>query len=282
MDGLGSAFLTARARKVERVSKRDAQKDLDDLIALRATGATVEPRHERLATFEQVIDGWLDAGCPSVSSTSRTRHAREKSPSTIANARTLLDVHVRATIGGLRVDRTTTTRLEQLFQKMAASGLSTSTVDRTWLYVNHTCQHAVRQRLTKTNPAATVLLPVARPAKPRKSLTIVQAQALLTRGIPASSTPAMWITGLMCGLRPGELAGLRWPFVDIDSAEPSITVAERAQELAHTHPLGQGTLAETSTGAQVIDELPEREILLHTGTNLRGRLATTPLDIVPA
>ncbi len=254
-------FPDGSRRKVERVSKRDAQKDLDDLVTLRATGATVEPRRERLATFEQVIDGWLDAGCPSVSSTSRTRHAREKSPSTIANARTLLDVHVRATIGGLRVDRTSTARLEQPFQKMAASGLSTSTVDRVWLYTNHACQHAVRQRVIKTNPATTVLLPVARPAKPRKSLTIVQAQALLTRGIPASSTPAMWITGLMCGLRPGELAGLRWPFVDIDSAEPSITVAERAQELAHRY-VGQAA-PKTERGRRTIGLHPLLVAALH-------------------
>ena len=39
----------------------------------------------------------------------------------------------------------------------------------------------------------------------------------------------------MCGLRPGELAGLRWPFVDIDSDEPTIDVAERANEVRHKY-----------------------------------------------
>lgn len=32
-------------------------------------------------------------------------------------------------------------------------------------------------------------------------------------------------------LRPGELAGLRWPFVDLDSESPSIHVLERALEV---------------------------------------------------
>jgi integrase len=41
----------------------------------------------------------------------------------------------------------------------------------------------------------------------------------------------MWLTGLMCGLRPGELAGLRWPFVDVNGDEPSIDVVERASEV---------------------------------------------------
>jgi integrase len=70
-----------------------------------------------------------------------------------------------------------------------------------------------------------------RPSKPRKSFTIDQVQRLVVEAIPADSRPAMWLTGLMCGLRPGELAGLWWPYVDIDSEEPSLEVAERALEV---------------------------------------------------
>jgi integrase len=65
----------------------------------------------------------------------------------------------------------------------------------------------------------------------RKSFTIEQAERLLVDAIPADSRPAMWLTGLMCGLRPGELAGLRWPYVELDSDAPSIEVAERALEV---------------------------------------------------
>ena len=54
---------------------------------------------------------------------------------------------------------------------------------------------------------------------------------MLVDAIPADPRPAMWLTGLMCGLRPGELVGLRWPFVDIDGDEPSIDVVERALEV---------------------------------------------------
>ena len=77
-----------------------------------------------------------------------------------------------------------------------------------------------------------MLLPEARPAKERKSLTVEQARQILFYAIPVDRNPAMWLTGLMCGLRPGELAGLRWPFVEIDSEEPAIEVAERAQEVS--------------------------------------------------
>jgi integrase len=224
-------FPDGSRRKIERVDKATAQRDLDELLTLRAQDLEPPPRRQQAASFAQVIDTWLEAGCPIASPVKTSRHAREKSPNTITNARYLLDGHVRPEIGRLWVDRTASARLEELFAGMASKDLSTSTVDRTWLYLNQACQWALRQRQIKTNPAADVLLPVARPAKARKSLTIKQAQALLVDAIPGSTRPAMWLTGLMCGLRPGELAGLRWPFVDIDSDSPSIDVVERAVEV---------------------------------------------------
>ncbi len=224
-------FPDGSRRKVERVDKADAQADLDELLALRAQEEAPEPRRTRQLTFNEVLDDWFEAGCPNVAPTRNSRHARQKSPNTIANARQLLGTSVRPAVGHQWVDRTTTERLEALFQDMADRDYATSTIDRTWNYLNQACQHAQRARRIKTNPAADVLLPARRPSKPRKSLTLEQAEKLITVGIPADPRPAMWLTGLMCGLRPGELTGLRWPFVDIDSEEPNLTIAERALEV---------------------------------------------------
>jgi integrase len=224
-------FPDGTRRKIERVSKADAQRDLDALLALRAQGGDAGPRRTRLASFADVIEAWFAEDCPNVAPTSKSRHARVKSPNTIANARQLLGTSVLPVIGGQRVDRTSTERLEALFASMVDKGYATSTIDRTWNYLNQACQHALRARRITTNPAAGVLLPAARPSKERKSFTIEQAQRLLVDAIPADSRPAMWLTGLMCGLRPGELAGLRWCFVDIDAEAPSIEVAERALEV---------------------------------------------------
>ncbi len=224
-------FPDGSRRKVERVTKADAQRDLDELVALRAQSLDPGPRREKLASFAEVIEAWFAAGCPNSTPTAKSRHVRVKSPNTIANARQLLGASVLPIIGRLRVDRTSTERLEELFNGMVEKGYATSTIDRNWNYLNQACQHALRERRIKTNPAANVLLPAVRPSKPRKSFTIEQAQRLLAEAIPADSRPAMWLTGLMCGLRPGELAGLRWCFVDLDSQSPSIDVAERALEV---------------------------------------------------
>jgi hypothetical protein len=63
----------------------------------------------------------------------------------------------------VHVDKTTTRRLEDLFELMAAHGYAVSTVDRNRRYLNQACQHALRQRRTKTNRAADVLLPAMWP-----------------------------------------------------------------------------------------------------------------------
>ncbi len=232
-------FPDGSCRKVERTEKAEARRDLDEFLALRAQQLEPGPRRQRQVTFNEVIDEWFAAGCPNVSPSRTSRHARVKAPATVANAEQMLGTHVRTAVGALWVDRTSTERLESVFSAMAAAGKSTSTIDRSWNYLNQACQYGLRQRLVKRNPAADVLLPARKPSKKRKSFTLEQAERLLTDAIPADTRPAMWLTALMCGLRPGELVGLRWPFVDLDGDEPTIEIAERAMEVGKKY-TGQG------------------------------------------
>lgn len=77
----------------------------------------------------------------------------------MANTGQMLLTSVPPAIGKQWVDRTARQRLEPLFQDMAARDYATSTIDRIWNYLNQALQFAVRQRMTKTNPAAGMLLP---------------------------------------------------------------------------------------------------------------------------
>jgi hypothetical protein len=132
-------FPDGSRRKVERADKADAQRDLDEMLAVRAAAQEPGPRRERLASFDEVIDAWLEAGCPKAAASTTSRRARPKSPNTIKTIRYLLDGHVRPAIGGLRVDGTTRERVEQVFEVMAVKGYATSTIDHAWVYLNQAC-----------------------------------------------------------------------------------------------------------------------------------------------
>jgi uncharacterized protein (DUF2252 family) len=105
-----------------------------------------------LATFNEGHRRLVRRRLPKTAVSKNSRRARTKSPNTIATARYLLDGHVRPAIGGLRVDRTRTERVETVFQRMDSDGYATSTIDHAWQYLNQACQHAVRRRKVKTNP----------------------------------------------------------------------------------------------------------------------------------
>jgi integrase len=245
-------FPDGSRRKVERADRSDAQEDLNDLLELRAAETSPARRRQRPATFDEVIDIWTDAGCPNVAIGKQSRRARPKSQNTLDTIAYLLDGHVRPEIGKLRVERTPTATVEAVFKAMADKGYATSTIDHAWVYLSQACLYGARQGLIETNPAADVLLPQARPSKQRKSFTLDQAQILLFDAIPRDPRPAQWVTGLMCGLRPGELTGLRWRSVDIDSDDPHILVDERANEVRKRY-VGQAD-PKTSSRRQRIGE----------------------------
>jgi len=224
-------FPDGSRKKVERADRVNADQDLDELLAERNAAHSPGLRRERLVTFDEVIDSWVAAGCPKAAVSKNSRRAKKKSENTLITIGYLLDGHVRPEIGKLRVDSTDNERVEAVFQKMADNGYATSTIDHAWVYLNQACLHGLRRKLITTNPATDVLLPEARPPKQRKSFTVDQVQVLLIVAVPADTRPALWITGLMCGLRPGELSGLRWSYVDIDSDEPCIVIGERANEI---------------------------------------------------
>jgi hypothetical protein len=83
-------FADGSRRQVERVEKADAQADLDELVTVRAQLSAPDAARNQQATFAEVIEAWFAAGCPNVSPSRTSRHAREKSPNTIANAHQLL------------------------------------------------------------------------------------------------------------------------------------------------------------------------------------------------
>src|SRR3546814_17934153 len=83
-------FPDGSRRKVERADKIDAQSDLDALVELRMQSLDPGRRRARSLPFNEIIDAWFEAGCPTVPPTQTSSHARLKSAATVATAPPLL------------------------------------------------------------------------------------------------------------------------------------------------------------------------------------------------
>ena len=105
--------------------------------------------------------------------------------------------------------------VERLLQKMAAEGLSTSTIRGCRSVLARSLDRAIRDRLITVNVARMAEVPEGTRRQSR-SMTTAQARQLLDSDLSVWWR-AYFTLALYCGLLPGELTGLRWEDADTDA-----------------------------------------------------------------
>jgi integrase len=168
------------------------------------------------------LDGWLG---DSVKDTVRQR--------TYERYESIVRVHIRPAIGRVQLKALTPAHARALYRQKLDSGLSPRTVNYIHVTLHKALSQAVSDGLVPRN-AASVKAP--RPEKPEiKPLSPDQARKLVaTAREIADRYEALYVLALHCGLRAGELLGLKWS--DVDFSGPTATVQVRR------------TLSETRTG----------------------------------
>ncbi len=96
---------------------------------------------------------------------------------------------------------------------MASQGMARSSLVRVRFILGQVLAVAERHGKVAGNVARLAEMPATKPPAARRSLTGEQAAALLD-AIKGDRLEALYVTGLMLGLRPGELTGLRWEDLD--------------------------------------------------------------------
>ncbi len=148
-------------------------------------------------------------------------------------------------IGQRRADRLTPEHVEKAFAPLAVNGRASegrpvSRASRIKIrgVLGKALEYGVRRQLVTRNVARVVELPsTARRGAPGRSLTVEQANHLLT-STADHQLHALWRLMLMTGLRPGEATGLTWADVDLD---------EGLVHIRRSLKLEQGTLHVTDT-----------------------------------
>ena len=114
----------------------------------------------------------------------------------------------RSELGAVKLTDLKASRVDAFLRKMAADGYSASVLQQTRRVLVRSIRQAQRDDLVGKNVAELVKCPAAKTRRSR-SMTVDQARQLL------GSDLSTWWRGyftlaLWCGLRPGEITGLRW------------------------------------------------------------------------
>jgi integrase len=185
--------------KVFGQTAEEAQDKLDALRAELKTTGSVAPKD---LTVRHIMEDLL-AHPPS----------SWKSPLTIRGNRDRA-AHIIAGLGKAKLARLTVTQVERCLDDLAAEGMSSDTINRCRALLRLAIRRAERDGKIGRNVAALADPPSGTRRKSR-AMTLAQVNTLL-----AAKLNTFWrgyiTVGLTCGLRPGELLGLRWEDVDID------------------------------------------------------------------
>jgi integrase len=159
-------------------------------------------------------ESWLTAAAGGMA---MTRSGTAYRPATLAGYRLALREHVYPALGDRRLEAVTRGEVLALIGKLQAAGLSPSSVRNVIVPLRALYRYAGDHDWTQRNPTRGVAMPGVSSARRERFATPVEVRALLD-ALPERDR-ALWATAAYAGLRRGELMGLRWADVDLDSGE---------------------------------------------------------------
>ena len=197
-------------RHVQRKTLPAVRKRVRELERQRDSGTA--GRSGKMPTVEQMLTRHLDVVLPQ----------RGRAPRTIADYWSKCRNNIFPLWGGQRIDRLTPEHVEDGLAAMLDEGHAPATVRKVLAILSsayevqakRAARYGISGGTAMTNPCKFVEPPELGEAN-RTSLTRRQARAVLAVARERGQL-ARWAVGLACGLRQGEVLGLRWPSLDID------------------------------------------------------------------
>src|SRR5215208_3059538 len=136
-------------------------------------------------------------------------------PITFESYERLVQGHIIPALGRVKLRNLSPPHLQAFYRDRLDAGLSPATVRYLHSLLHRSLKQALRWNLVQTNVAKAVDPPKI-PRKTMRALSPAQARSFL-HAAREDRLEAMYVLAVHCGLRQGELLGLRWEDVDLEA-----------------------------------------------------------------
>lgn len=175
------------------------------------THGQVPSTHGRTPTFAKVAEQW--------------KHAHPAVAKNSANAQTRLVRMLIQDFGTQRIDELTAEQVRTYFSRLSREGYAASTRAQRLQYFRKVMAYAISEGLRSDDPSKDIASPNAKIRKRQPVYLSDQQMLELGCHLPRGFWPALLLS-YDCGLRAGEIAGLRWHRLQLDGNDPHVIVQD--------------------------------------------------------
>lgn len=193
------------SRKGFPTKKEALQHEADMKSKLTNPSYTPPTAVRRKQTVQEYMTEWLE------------RHGSANlRPSTQASYQSHMRNHIFPCIGSVFLNQLSPAMLDDMYRHLSEKGLSPSSVKYAHRIMGVALEHARKYHYIDSNPARDTITKFGKQGKTPAPYTVEQMRTLL-----ANATGTQWelilVLGGLYGLRIGEILGLQWRNVDLDS-----------------------------------------------------------------
>lgn len=196
-----------KRRTIFGKTKQAVQNKLQKVFSEVASGAPIEPHRMTVGEF---LDRWLTGAAKTT-----------VKPTTYVNYEGVIRNHIKPHLSGVPLMKLAVIHIQGLYSAMARDGKSAETIRLTHAVIRRSLKQGVRWRLIPYN----VCVDVDRPRVAKADITPLDAKqvAKFLKVTKKDRLGAVFTLAIAAGMRSGELFGLQWPDVDLQSGMVKVT-----------------------------------------------------------